>query len=142
MRPYRTERLLYFLLCAPFASQRLPCPRAEFKSEPLNQIPQQTDCLITSWAVFGLGLGVPDPCDQSFRCFHSAGAAKQVERGSSILDSYPGSLFGAWVWTGRRVKTTVMKVAGGTDKTDRGVQLLITEPALMLLPSLQPAPSY
>jgi hypothetical protein len=35
-----------------------------------------------------------------------------------------------------------MKVAGGTDKTDRSVQLLITEPAQMFLPSLQPAPSY
>ena len=63
-------------------------------------------------------------------------------RGHCILDSYPGRLFGAWVWIGRRVKTTVMKVAGGTDKTDRGVQFLITEPALMLRPSPQPAPSY
>lgn len=51
------------IVVRPVVSLCLPCPRTKFKPEPLNQIPQQTDCLIISWAVFGLGLSVPDSCD-------------------------------------------------------------------------------
>ena len=34
-----------------------------------------------------------------------------MERGSSILDSCPDSRVGAWIRIGRRVKTTIVKVA-------------------------------
>ena len=96
-------------------------------AKPLDKITQQRDRLIILQAASGLGLSVPDPCDQSFRCFHCAGGAKQVECGSSILDSCPDSRFGARTRIGRRVKTTIVKVARGTDKADCRVQLLIAE---------------
>jgi len=111
-------------------------------AKPLDKITQQSDRLVILRAASGLGLSVSDPCDQSFRCFHCAVGAKQVERGSSILDSCPDSRFGARIRIGRRVKTTIVKVARGSDKANCRVQLLIAEPALMFLPALKPGPSY
>jgi hypothetical protein len=111
-------------------------------AKPLDKIAQQVDRFIVLRAASGLGRSVSDPRDQSFRCFHCAGGAKQVERGSSILDSCPDSQFGTRIRIGRGVKTTIVKVARGTDKADCRVQLLIAEPALMFLPALKPGPSY
>ena len=81
-----SARLLYFPVVRPPAPRRLPSPCAKFKAKPPDKIPQQVDCLIILRAVFGLGLSMPDPCDQSFRRFDSADAAKQaIDSHASVL---------------------------------------------------------
>ena len=70
-------------------------------AKPLDKITQQSDRLVILRAASGLGLSGVAPCDQSFRCFHCAVGAKQVERGSSILDSCPDSRFGPRIRIGR-----------------------------------------
>jgi hypothetical protein len=40
------------------------------------------------------------------------------------------------------VAAEIMEITGGADEVDCRVQLLVTEPALMLLPALKPGPGY
>src|SRR5215472_15273251 len=83
-----------------------------------------------------------DSLDQALRCLHSAVFAEQVQSRSCILSACPLYTFiGRPSTRPRRVATPVVDVSGCTDELDRGTQLLIPEPALVLLPSSEPSPS-
>jgi len=126
----------------PYRLRSLPRSCTEFMSKPLDKIPQQGDRLAVSLVPIGHRRSVPGFCGQSLHGLYRAGGAKQVQRGPSILNACPGVLFSAWIWYGWRVATKIMEIAGGAYEVDCRVQLLVTEPALMLLLALKPGPGY
>lgn len=73
------------------------------------------------------------------RWFYCVHLAEQVQGRPSVLDAHPGRLGVNEAGSVRKVLAApLVQISGPADEVDRGPELLITEPALMFSPALQP----